>query len=137
MEDPGTETSQVADQPNMKTRYTDLAEALPPLLVRLLARHRYAQPLLTSEIADRSGLDPYTVGHISMLLSWDAVPFGQMQAFLKACNADFDDEKQMRRVKAYLRLPNRFGYLKKSEEWPTILQPLVQRYLTHEDRNAP
>jgi hypothetical protein len=108
--------------------FWQIAERYPPCLVRLLARHRGGPPLLTHEIAERSGLSPYQIASISQSVSWDSIPFGYMRAFLKACDIDFCSRASMNRKAVYLKTRNKFHYLRKSPEWASVLRPLVIRF---------
>ncbi len=113
------------------TSFWKHAEKYPPCLVRLLARHRNGPPLTTTDIVGRSGLDHYTVSAISFSVSWDDIRFGQMEAFLLACDCDFTNRAAMNRKAVYLKLPRKFHYLKRSPEWESVLQHLVARYREH------
>lgn len=104
------------------------SEQLSPILCRLLARHRHGPPFTVSEIAKRSGLSHLEIHHLSLMRSWDTVPFGTMRRFLIGCSLDFCDVRQMKRVFTYLRLPKKFQYLKKSPEWETVLRPIVEEF---------
>lgn len=110
--------------------FWSVAEKFPPVLVRLLARHRGGPPFTTQEIAERSGgvLSDYDVVAISHALSWDAIPFKQMRAFLHACDCDFCSRESMNRKSVYLKTPHKFRYLRRSPEWATVLQPLARRF---------
>ncbi|HXJ60732.1 MAG TPA: hypothetical protein VNU68_29155 [Verrucomicrobiae bacterium] len=112
------------------------AREYPPILVRLLARHKGGLPLTTSEISCRCAghgwpMSSYRIGIISSALDWDEIPFGEMQAFLLACDVDFTDPVAMNRKKTYLKSQHKFRYLIKSPEFHTILKPLVARYREH------
>ncbi len=76
-------------------------------------------------------MSSYRIGIISANLDWDDIPFGEMRAFLTACECDFTDFKAMDRKDAYMRVEfksAKFLYLHESPEWGTVLEPLVQRY---------
>ena len=108
------------------------ARNFPPVLVRLLARRRNGPPLTTAEIVSGSGLDWYTVNAISFALSWDNIPFSQMERFIKACDCDFTSRTAMNRKACYMKLRgHRFLYLRKSSEFETVLRPLVERWRAH------
>jgi hypothetical protein len=114
-----------------------VAEKYPPILVRLLARHKNGPPLSTSEIVNRCAaegwpMSSYIVGMISSATTWDNIPFGEMRVFLSACDMDFCDRDDMNRKAAYLRsVKHRFGYLSQSPEFLTVLRPLALRYREH------
>ncbi len=110
--------------------FWSVAKKLPPCLVRLLARHKNGPPLTTREIVERSQglLDSYQVSVISQAISWDYIPFGQMRAFLLACDVDFCDRTEMNRKLVYLKIQHKFAYLRKSPEWETVLKPLAIQF---------
>lgn len=113
----------------MSTFYQYTRE-FPPILVRLLARRKNGPPLTTQDIAWHvpSMLTDYEINTISQCTDWDSVPFGKMHAFLVGCGMDFTDPVAMNRKKTYLRSAHKFGYLRKSPEFETILKPLIARY---------
>jgi hypothetical protein len=112
--------------------FWSIAEKYPPILVRLLARHKNGPPLTTAEIAECAQMKGYVINIISQELSWDCVEFGAMRAFLFACDMDFCDRDDMNRKTAYLRsVKHRFGYLSQSPEFLTVLRPLALRYREH------
>jgi hypothetical protein len=107
------------------------AEKYPPILVRLLARHRNGPPYTTAEISKRAGISEYVVNSISQEVNWDMILFSHMRAFLAACDCDFTDFKAMDRKDAYMRVKfkaAKFEYLHDSPEWDYVLKPLVLRY---------
>jgi hypothetical protein len=116
--------------------YHTYAEQYPPILVRLLARHRNGAPLTTAEISARVAqqgwpMSAYLIGNISASLDWDDIPFGAMRAFLAACEMDFTDRAAMQRKRVYMKMTvktAKFTYLQKSPEWESVLRPLAIRY---------
>lgn len=119
--------------------YYTYAEQYPPILVRLLARHKNGPPLTTTEISQRVAsygwpMSAYRIGLISMEVDWEFIPFGEMRAFLHACDMDFTDRVAMKRKQEYMKMEAKtakFTYLNKSPEWETILKQLVVRYRQH------
>lgn len=96
--------------------FWDYCDSFPPILCRLLARHRYGRPLTTEEIVRYSGvLSHAMVEAISESTSWRDVRLGDMRAFLKGCNLDFCDTTTMRRTFDWLRKTTLNSYLQKIE----------------------
>lgn len=119
--------------------FTRNAAAFPPVLCRLLARHRYGRPLTNQEISERSGLSPVVVVAISECVAWKSIPFGDMLLFLKGCGIDFTDRAKMKSIRAYMRIRRSadgarivrrptFSYLKKDDQWESYYLPLMHRY---------
>lgn len=104
------------------------AEKIPPILARLLARHKNGPPLSDIEISDRSRLTIVKVHAISQSLSWDDISITEMRRFMEACNVDIENPVQFNRVMAYLRRPT-WKYLRTSPLWRAFYLPLIQRYL--------
>lgn len=90
------------------------AQKFSPILVRLLARHRYNAPLSNAEIAQRSKLSIAAVAAIAVSPTWQDIDLPTMRAYLSACNVDFCNQQQMQRVKIYLRSKPTWKYLKRS-----------------------
>lgn len=101
----------------------------PPILCRLLARHRRGLPLTDAEIAAKAGhaLTAYQVHCLSQLRSWENVSVAHLRAFTRGCDIDFHDPVAMHRVKNYLRTTRRFEYLKRSPQWETVFKPLLRQ----------
>lgn len=95
------------------------AKEFPPVFVRIMARHKRGDALTGEEIGLRSDLTIWEVTAISSSTSWDLIPFRQMERFVKACNLDFCDRAQMRRLRAYAyanskgKIRNKFAWLKR------------------------
>lgn len=109
------------------------AENFPPILCRLLARENHGghpAPMTDEAIASRSGLTIYRVNAISNSLSWADVELHAMRQFLIACELDFCDAKQMKRLTMYMRR-GRLAYLRRSPNWTTQFEPLLQRWHRH------
>lgn len=115
MLDVGQPLPEIADLMSFWTR----AKEFPPVFVRIMARHKRGDALTNEEIAERSGLTHYAVYSMSVECSWAEIAFGDMEAFLKACNLDFCDRAQMRRLRAYAyanskgKIRNKFAWLKR------------------------
>lgn len=107
------------------------ADQMPPVLVRLLARHLHGKPLADSEICERMGWHLNVVGAVPLLseqTDWQRFNLRDMRLFLQACNVDFENVVQMKRVDSYLRSKPSFTYLRKSPEWSTKWAPMLQRW---------
>lgn len=125
----------------LRRTFWDRLREFSPIVCRLLARHPHGPPLSDKEIALRSGLTHLTVVVLSDELSWDGVKVATMRAFIQACNLDFEDKRQMRRVEAYLRalksgkINKKFAYLERSPDYESYYLPLRARYEEHCRRN--
>lgn len=106
------------------------AEQLPPCLVRLLARHPHGKPLTDKEISHRMGWENVicAVRFLAEKTDWEGITLDSMRLFLQACNVDFENVVQMKRVDSYLRSKPSFTYLRKSPEWSTKWAPMLQRW---------
>lgn len=101
----------------------------PPIFVRLLARHRHRHPMSTAEIARKAGLLEGRVHEMSLATSWDHFTFGEMKAFMCACDVNFDSADSMSRVYSYLidGKPN-FSYLMRHQDWKKFYLPLLTKW---------
>jgi hypothetical protein len=110
--------------------FWDYCDNFPPILCRLLARHRYNRPMTTDEIAKQSGcLSAAEVEAISKATDWKPIKVVEMQAFLRGCKLDFCDPSAMRRVRDYLTKFPTFQYLRKSPQWKSYYMPLLLRWI--------
>jgi hypothetical protein len=101
----------------------------PPVLCRLMAKHRPGPAMTTKEIADKSGLSEYEVLALSEMTSWKAVDLETFRRFTFACGVDFLDSISMKYVRDYLRKrPVRFKYLKTTQEWDDYFVPLIKKW---------
>lgn len=85
-------------RPNLRNIWTKL-EIFSPVMVRLLAADRKrgtSWDLSDEEIAERAGMTVKEVQRIYWNKTWDDITLGQMKRFVKACNVDFANPKQMR-----------------------------------------
>lgn len=117
--------------------YLDRIQNFPPILLRLLARHRYGKPLTTDEIVERSGTMPDVcnllsapeVEAISKSTNWKGIGVHECLSFQRGCGIQFDDAKAMHRVNDYLKkLPKMklpFEYLRLSPQWKSYYIPLI------------
>lgn len=109
----------------------------PPILCRLLARHRYGRILSDEEISVRAGLAVYEVAAIGAMTSWDDVPVGKIRSILIGMGIDLCNMTQMKRVESYLRAQARLAklnrpnwrYLRRDTEWQRRWAPAMSRYL--------
>lgn len=110
-------------------------ERFPPVAVRLFARTPGYGPraLTDDEIAEASGLTPQRVSIINRLVSWDTVPVGDMRAFMRGCQLDVADAKQIRRISQYVQknLVGKFAYLRRSPHWHSKYVELKSIWLNH------
>lgn len=111
--------------------FWDRSSILPPILVRLLARHSHGPALTAVEISKASGLPPHQVEYLSHHTDWSGVDLPTMRSFLLGCGADFENPDQMKRIDQYLRIKPRptWKYLRTSPLWLSYFQPLLKRYL--------
>ena len=107
-----------------------ILEQNPPGAVRLMARRRIGKKTVRAisdeEIAITSGLPIDRVRAIYHLRSWDGVPIGELRAFCEGCNFDLFSWQDRNRRDSYVRTAT-WAYLRNSEWWPTIFQPLLLR----------
>lgn len=111
-------------------------EHFPPILVRLLARSPYGNPLTTNDIALVSGLNPVIIEQISYETDWSNVSVLNWKLFMRGCRCDLTKRKDFHRIAAYLRgkiengqrTPPSFKYLKRNPLWKGYYQPLLIRY---------
>lgn len=104
-----------------------------PIKVRLLAQSRKCRAMTDEEIGRIAGMSAYEVFTISLQFDWTGIDIYRMQRFTKACNVDFSNQRQMNRVKEYLS-PRRnvaWQHLRLSPHWKTYFEPLMARYLKH------
>jgi len=110
----------------------------PPILVRLLAKASKTRPMSTLEIAELAGLNPIEVEAVSWSISWDGISIPTARKFLKGCKIDPTQRRQMQNVTTYLngkvtednvRIPPRWGYLRRSPQWKTYYNPMMIRFL--------
>lgn len=107
--------------------FWDKAERFPPVLVRLLARHRHGPPLTDHEISKATGLPPVQVQCISHCTSWHGIDLPTMRSFLMGCGVDFENVDQLERVDSYLRskpAPT-WKYLRLSPNWAFYKQLMM------------
>lgn len=105
------------------------AKRFPPILVRLLARRqRYDRPMTDEEIAERSGLDLYSVKAIYWSTDWSCCSLPAMHCYLVACGIDFENREQMQRIYKYLKRNPTWKSLRVSPHWKSLYEPLLRRY---------
>ena len=101
----------------------------PPVLCRLMAKHRPGPAMSTKEISKRSGLSEYEVLTLSEMTSWNGVYLTTFRKFTTACGVYFLDPPSMKYVRDYLRKrPVRFKYLKTTREWDGYYVPLIKKW---------
>lgn len=101
----------------------------PPAMVRIYAKvrrsGRWLTPLTDEEIAIGGGLTVARVKEISFFTSWDSVPFGDMEKFVRGCRFDPTDYKDRHRAETYARNAN-FHFWKKSGMFESHFVPLCR-----------
>ena len=115
-------------------KFWDRLRRYPPVLIRLLARHKRGRPLTSAEISERSGLPLMTVETISSSTSWSGLDLYTARRFMLACGCDLSSQRDVRRIHVYLkRTPrnprHRFPYLQRSPQWEGYYLPLMERFL--------
>lgn len=113
--------------------FWEYAHRYPPILCRLLARHKNGPPMTIEEIADRGELSNLEVILMSQHTSWDTVPLEAMHRFLVGCGMDFCNGRQVYRARQYthhvVKGSLAFAYLRKSQQWTQTYEPMLKRYL--------
>jgi hypothetical protein len=105
------------------------SQQLPPILARLLAREKFGPPIADEQLASKAGLPVHQVYVISQCTTWAGIDLPTMRHFLVACNVDFENGRQMKRIDVYLSQRPTWTYLRKSPYWKTFYEPLMRRYL--------
>ena len=101
-------------------------ESFPPILVRLLARTKpHGPPMNTKELTARLRSNEFYVESISSERSWCMVQFQMIQDFTTACNLDFCNVSQMRRLDNYLRAGATLRHLRVHPQWATYWMPML------------
>ena len=120
--------------PANKLTLQQKATRFSPVICRLLARqtihHNHVVALTDEEIRSASGLTMADVKGLSFTTSWDGVPFAKMLAFTQGCGVDFDDRPALQRHSKMMD-GRRFAYLRRSELWKPLFQPIFREWLTH------
>ncbi len=107
--------------------FFERSQSFPPILVRLLARHKGGRPLTEKEIA--FGIDRnHFVWWYSQHTDWKLINLPDALEFMRGCQIDFCNTAQMRRVDDYLRKEPNLEYLRKSPEWDNYYKPLLIRW---------
>ena len=112
----------------MKNTFWRRASQFSPVLVRLLARHRYGAPLSTGDIAERSGISLYLVEAISQSTTWGCCNVLDMRRFIQACECDWENPQQLDRMMSYIRKGATWKFLRVSPHWSTYYEPLLEIY---------
>jgi hypothetical protein len=120
--------------------FWDKASKFPPILVRLLARHKpNGKPITNKELSAITKWSELRVAALSEQMDWAGVDIPTMRVFLRACRMDFEDAKAMKRVDAYMRgylkngtrVPPRFSHLQNHPLWAAEFKPLSDRFFYH------
>lgn len=109
-------------------------EQVPPLLVRLCAKHptKPRWTLSDLEISERSGLPISEVKRLCWMLDWDDVTVGQMKRFLIGCNIELFDHRAFWNTISS-RMSGKLSHLTAHPEYLTELKPLIQHYARSKD----
>ena len=122
--------------------FDEKCERFPPVLVRLLARsvlekNRSPMAWTDAKIAERSGLNINRVRVLSKFTNWESIDAPTRRAFLKGCGADFDSRRWLQRNTQYIvTIQSIPRFLRKSREWKTTFEPLVQLWWASEQAKA-
>ena len=110
--------------------FLEYSQSFPPILVRLLARHKGGKPLTSEAISILSGrkISEHEIEALSKATSWRGVQVDVMFAYLTGCALMFDRHKSMRRVVDYLRKKPNLEYLRVDRDWITYYRPLLVRW---------
>jgi hypothetical protein len=100
----------------------------PPILCRLLARHKRGAPFTVQHIAEHGGLTEVEVLLISQRTDWGGIDVFTMRRFLRGCGIDFCSRTCMHRLHCYLRSNPNWAYLRRSPDWLSYYNPLLQTY---------
>ena len=107
----------------MNSGFFQRADDFKPILVRLLARHKNGPPATDAELAEKSGLQLQTIYDTSWSEKW--CKLNVMQAFIAACEVNFESARQMSRVYFYLRNKPNFEYLRHHADWKKRWLPML------------
>jgi hypothetical protein len=111
-----------------RKNFVALTQLYPPVLCRLLARHRYGPPLSEAEIAIRAKMTIREVQALSQLTTWDSCDLSTVIAFSAACGVDFCNWRAMKRIDAYLKSGPTWRYLRASRQFSAKFEPLLRIY---------
>ena len=108
----------------------------PPILCRLLARHKNGPPLSTEEIVQRSAkhstlenaLGHNKVEYISDSDNWRGIEIFDALAFMHGCRVDLTNPKNVRWIKDYLSKTPSLKYLRTSADWQTSHLPRLIKW---------
>lgn len=75
----------------------DRLSAFPPALCRLAARDGHGL-MSTRKIAERAGMKKSRVHEISLLISWDTVPVGDVERFSMACGVNLMATRRKKQI---------------------------------------
>ena len=122
-------TRSVGSKWSVGSKFWKRVDDYPPVLCRLMAKHRPGPAMSTKEIAKRGGFSEYEVLALSEMTTWDGVYLTTFKSFTVACGVDFLDAPSMKYVRDYLRKrPIRFKYLKTTPEWEDYYIPLIRKW---------
>lgn len=112
------------------TTFWKNAERFPPILVRLLARHKYGKPLSALEISEASlgSVTPAQVEAISQCTQWGSIRMVEAAGFMRGCGLDLCNRQQLKKAEAYLRKNPNFRYLRESQDWEAYYKPMMTRW---------
>ncbi|HUS97517.1 MAG TPA: hypothetical protein VMX97_12325, partial [Hyphomicrobiaceae bacterium] len=77
-----------------KKTFWELADAIPPILARLLACHKS-----DADIAKAGGLKLGRVFLLEQMTDWEDIDLPTMRRYLAGCEVDFCNDTQMHKIK--------------------------------------
>lgn len=107
---------------------TEKFQNFPPVLVRLLARHRYGRPFSGDEIAETSDLILPHVQTYSWHTHWSHIGVTDALKFMDGCGLGIDDHQAWRRTVGYLNHKPTFRYLRASPDWERFYKLLLTHW---------
>lgn len=118
----------------MKNTFWDRLDAYPPVLCRMLAKHKKGLAKTNVEIAEAGNIPYRDVVILSRSTTWDGTGINIIRGYLTGCELDFCDPVQMRRLHEYLRRP-KWIHLKKSPHYETYFVGIIKIYQDHLKKN--
>ena len=100
----------------------------PPILCRLLAKHRPGGPMSAEEISKRSELPIGLIESLSQCESWEGIDMPTYRKFTQGCGVDMLCQRDMKYVRDYLNKGPKFDYLKKSGSWDEYYKPMIKKW---------
>lgn len=111
----------------MKQTFWTRLDTFPPVLCRMLARHKKGLAKTSVDIALDGRIPLREVEILSKSTTWDGTPINILRGYLIGCELDFCNPKQMRRLHEYLRNP-KWYHLKQHPQYKTVFVPILKVY---------